>query len=249
MKKLLLFVFALRDMKFLNFFTLAGLLLSTIACGGDTLGDGQKQEPGDPDKVVKDTWGTLHYLASLQLWAVNDDVSAVYILKDFDGGELPTDALLRGRLSGKCYLTTDHLLRVADGTAVYYTYDVDLTTAPNWSDLGEPNWNDAREPDLILNNRYGELYYIKEINTWAVSYFHAGSIDAVDVYLLKNFDGSTLDTPSQIPVTLSGNCYAIKTGNLIPGDAFPYGKTAYFHLFPDAGTEVFYTHITHLIYE
>lgn len=243
----------IKQLRLLKTLALATLLTVNITCGSDS-DNGIIDAPKEPDMVVENLSGTLYYIEEIKEWAVSYhypgtiDKQDVFILKNLQQ-RFYTDEVLHVLVSGEGFFTTGTLKPVPAETNVYLLYHVQLTVQIDWNNPKEPDWNDNRNPDLILDRRQGTLYYIQEINSWAVSYPHPASFDTVDVYLLNNFDGSTLDNNSQLTAVLSGNCFAIQTDNNVQGNTFPYGQTAYFQLFPEAGMKVFYTHVTEISYE
>jgi hypothetical protein len=87
------------------------------------------------------------------------------------------------------------------------------------------------EPDKIIEDITGILYYSNECKIWGIRYGYPGTIDKVDIYLIKNSDVN-FHFEENKKVKVSGYCYLT--------DA----------LFPvPAGTIVYHTIITNLTYE
>jgi hypothetical protein len=87
--------------------------------------------PGEPDKIIEDITGILHYLNEYETWYIRcgypgtiDNVD-IYLVKnqdkDFHFGENK-----KVKVSGYCYLT-DELFPVPAGTIVYHTIITGLT--------------------------------------------------------------------------------------------------------------------------
>jgi hypothetical protein len=60
------------------------------------------------------------------------------------------------------------------------------------------------EPDMTIENRTGRLHYYDEIKMWGIEYGYPGSIDSVDIYLIK--EGKDYFEEGK-EVTVSGFCY------------------------------------------
>jgi hypothetical protein len=120
-------------MKKLKFFALWGILIAGIGCG-DQL-DGSDINPdglGEPDKVIENVTGMLYYVEVINQWAIQyhfpETIDSVdlYLLNDFDAGDTPTDAMVRVKISGRCYKSTETLAPVPAGTNVYRIVITDL---------------------------------------------------------------------------------------------------------------------------
>jgi hypothetical protein len=60
------------------------------------------------------------------------------------------------------------------------------------------------EPDMTIENVTGRLHYYDEIKMWGIEYGYPGSIDSVDIYLIK--EGKDYFEEGK-EVTVSGFCY------------------------------------------
>jgi hypothetical protein len=60
------------------------------------------------------------------------------------------------------------------------------------------------EPDMTIENRTGRLHYSDELKMWEIQYGYPGSIDSVDIYLIK--EGKDYFEEGK-EVTVSGFCY------------------------------------------
>jgi hypothetical protein len=60
------------------------------------------------------------------------------------------------------------------------------------------------EPDMTIENVTGRLHYSSELKMWEIQYYYPGSIDSVDIYLIK--EGKDYFEEGK-EVTVSGFCY------------------------------------------
>jgi hypothetical protein len=95
---------------------------------------------------------------------------------------------------------------------------------------GEPD-KTIEAPDKTIEHLTGTLYYSNEAKTWGIRYSYPGTIDNVDIYLIKNVD-EHFQFEENKKVKVSG--YAYLTDALFP---------------VPAGTTVYSTVITDLTYE
>jgi hypothetical protein len=89
------------------------------------------------------------------------------------------------------------------------------------------------EPDKTIENVTGILYYSSEMKMWQIQYVYPGTIDSVDVYLIKE---TTKDFHFEEgkKVTASGYCYLAEMPSSSP---------------VVVGTTVYYIITTNLAYE
>ena len=81
---------------------------------------------GEPDKVVENVSGTLHYSAEDKTWYIyyyfpgTIDSVDIYLIKKMQDKNFPFEEGKKVRVSGSCYQTTDVSFSVFAGTTVYY---------------------------------------------------------------------------------------------------------------------------------
>jgi hypothetical protein len=87
-----------------------------------------------------------------------------------------------------------------------------------------------REPDKTIENVTGILHYSNEMGMWGIHYGYPGTIDRVDLYLIKETDEDFHFEEGE-KVTVSGSCYLAEAPFPVP-----------------AGTTVYYIITTNLTY-
>jgi hypothetical protein len=178
--------------------------------------NGSDEISGEPDKTIANVTGILHYSDEMKMWGIheiydpetmfNEGVN-IYLIKEttkaftFEEGK-------RVMVSGSCYLA-ETPSPVPAGTAVYYIVITDLT--------------EITEPDMTIENREGFLHYSKDAKMWSIQYGYPGTIDSMDIYLIKETD---TDFPFEEGkrVMVSGSCYLAEKGLL----TVPVGTTVYY---------------------
>jgi hypothetical protein len=178
---------------------------------------------GEPDKTIENETGTLHHFIEMKMWSIQHgypgfiDSVDIYLIKEinkdfhFEEGKKVT-------VSGSCYFA-EKAFPVSVGTTVYDIIITNLT------------YNEMGEPDKTIENVTGILHYSSEMEMWEIQYGYPGTIDSVDVYLIKETN-EDFHFEEGKKVTVSGSCYFAEVSYPVP-----------------VGTTVYYITITNLTYE
>ncbi|MDR1257798.1 MAG: hypothetical protein LBK65_00760 [Tannerellaceae bacterium] len=190
--------------KIISIAIIAVLAVIAVACNdketAEEPGNNGVREGTAEEGTITGLPGRLSYYPDYQMWGIeyvypgSIDAIDIYLIKDGIDGELPVYTSVSVTFSGD-YSLTELRYHIATST-VYYLTNLKYKTEEDFTGEGRP-----------VSGLTGRLSYYLSYQMWGIEYAYPGSIDAVDIYLIKDGIDDELPVYTSVPVTFSGDSY------------------------------------------